>query len=107
MRIEGADGAFCSITPVHMGGHKLILDSPALGHQSLVFCTGLVVEDLEIYVEAVNLEARHDVVIHLKPVLVRSRLELGGKDHIGIAVVSDHYILVATAASDWEASTII
>ena len=61
MRLEGLDHVFCYVTAVHVGRNKLEGGVPLF---NLFFVGGaaLVVEDLEVDVMAVLLEAGHDAV---------------------------------------------
>ena len=46
MVLEISDCAFGGIVPVHMGGHQLVRCVTLFLDDSVVFCDGLVVQDL-------------------------------------------------------------
>ena len=107
MGLESTDGAFRGVAAVDVRWHELVRGVPFFGNCTLVFATGFVVEDLEVYLVAAGVQPVHDGVVGFNPVFVLAGLERGMEDSVGIAMVRDHYVLVAAAGSDWKSTTVI
>ena len=65
-----------------------------------VFLARFVVEDLVVYDVAASLEAGHDTGVGRDAVAVFPCLEGIDEDGVGVAVVSNHEVLVAAAVAD-------
>ena len=83
------------------------LDVPISSHDALEFGADFIVEDLEVHLEASGGEAVHDGVVGSEAMIVVSTGEAGLKDDIGVAVVSNHDVLFATASTNREAASVI
>ena len=73
MGLKGPDGALSSIVLVHVQRYQLLLYPPVLSHEFLLLRAGLIVKDLEVDMEAVDLEPQHDVIVGFKVVFVSAR----------------------------------
>ena len=107
MRLEGADCSFGSVAAVDVGRDELVVALPLLLDNAFVVCAGFVVENLEVDAVAAVLEALHDGVVRFNTVRIFFSLEGGLKDHVGIAVVCDHDVLVALAGTNREAASVV
>ena len=105
--LESADGALRGVTAVDVRWHELVRGFPYLCDCPLVFATGFVVQDLQVNFVAAGVESLYDGVVGLNPVFVLAGLERGMKDGVGIAMVRNHYVLVAAAGPDGESATIV
>ena len=65
-----ADGAFGGVTAMDVCWDQLVLHTVLECDDSLAFCAGLVVHDLQVDVHAMCLETLHDVMISEHAVLV-------------------------------------
>ena len=65
----------------------------------LVFCADLVINNLEVDLVASRSEAVHYGVVGYNVILVLLGIGGGGKDCIGVAMVSRQYVLVTSAIS--------
>ena len=90
-----------------MGGHQLErCFSFFLSVLTIVFA-GFVVDDLEVYFVATLLDASSDVVVGGKTVAIVARLKCRDKDGIGVDMVGEHDVSVATSGADGEATHVI
>ena len=62
-----------------------------------VLLAGFVVKDLVVNNVAALLEAGHDVSVCRDTVAILARLEGFNEDDVGVAMVSDHEVLIAAA----------
>jgi len=104
---EGSNRTFSSIAAVDIGWDELVVALPLLFDDAFVVCAGFVVENLEINSVAAVTEALHDGVVRLNTVRIFFGLEGGLEDHVGIAVVCDHDVLVAFAGTNREATGVV
>ena len=74
------------------------LDPPFFGNDGLVLFSGLIVQNLEVSRETTRLEPLHDCVIGFKVMATFTCLEGTCEYCTGITALSDHDILVTTAA---------
>ena len=107
MSLECVDGTFGDVVTMDIGGHELVCGCPNVGDLPAVFLARFVIEDLVVYDVAVSLEAGHDTGVGRDAVAVFPCLEGLNEDGVGVAVVSDHEVLVAAAGADWEASCVV
>jgi len=107
VRLEGANRTFSSIAAVDIGWDELVVALPLLFDDAFVVCAGFVVENLEVDSVAAVMEALHDGVVCLDTVCIFFSLEGGLEDHVGIAVVCDHDVLVAFAGTNREAAGVV
>ena len=107
MGLECADGPFSHISSVDVRGYQLVFGFPFTSDSLFVGCTGLIVEDLEVNSMALGMESLHDRVVGLNAMSIFAVLEGGMKDGIGVAVVGNHNVLIATAYPDGKAATVI
>ena len=80
---------------------------PVFNNGVAIFGTGFVVKDLEVNAVAFGLEASHDVVVGSKMEAIVARLKCRDKDGIGVDVVGEHNVLVATPRADREPTYVI
>ena len=104
---EGLDGTFGGIAAMDVRRYWLVGAVPFLGDDAAVFCTGLVVEDLVFDDLASLLEIGHDASVGWYAVAIMFGLEGFDEDGIGVTVVGEHDVLVATARSNGEAAHIV
>ena len=105
--LEGSDGAFSCIASVHVGRYQLKLGSPSLGDLALVFFACFVVEYLQVDMEVTEFELSHDVGVGLKAMGICTSLEGASEDYVSITVICNHDVLVAAAAADGKAASVI
>ena len=104
---EGMDGALGGVVTMHIKGHELLDASPVFGDDTAVLRAGLVVEDLVINDVAALLDPGHDAGVGSNAMAVVFRLKMFDKDDIGVTVVGEHDVLIATVRSDGEATHIV
>ena len=80
---------------------------PVFGDGVAVFCAGLIVKELVFDYMAALLEFRHDASVGWDVVAVVFGLEGLDEDDVGVAVVGEHDVLVATARTDGEATHVV
>ena len=85
----------------------MVSGCPDVGDVSEVFLARFVIADLMVDDVAESLEAGHDTGVGRDVVAVFPCLEGLDEDGVGVAVVSDHGVLVAAAGADWEASCVV
>ena len=79
---------------------------PDAGDVSSVLLACLIIEELVVDDVTVSLEVGHDAGVGRYVVAVFSCLEGLDEDGVGVAVVGDHQVLVATAGAYGEASCV-
>ena len=104
---EGVDVLFSNVARVDIRRDELEGAVPVFNNGAAIFGTGFVVEDLEVNNVAFGLEARHDVVVRGKTVAIIARLKCRDKDGVGVYVVGNHDVLVATLGADGEPTHVI
>ncbi len=104
---EDADCAFHHIALVHVWQHELESNAQLHGDDLFVGLADLVAQYLEVDIEGMGFDARHDVVVCHTPVPVLSYLERAHKDGIGVAMVCHHHILVARTTVHWKPANIV
>lgn len=80
---------------------------PVVGDGSAVLLAGFVVKDLVLDGVTFLFEAGHDAAMGGDSVAVMAGLEWLHEDGIAVAVVGQHYVLVATAGADGEAPHVV
>ncbi len=90
----------------HLGRDELEGRLPFIGDEFFVSVAGLVVQDLEVDVEASLLEPLHDGVVGFEAVRVLPGLEGRDKDDVA-GVVRHHDVLVAAPATYREAASVV
>ena len=101
------DGSLGGVATVHVGRHELKLGAVLLGDLRLVLLARFVVEDLEIDIVTTLLEFRHDLVVGGETVVVLARLKRLDEDDVRVTVVGNHHVLIAAAAGDGEAPSVV
>jgi hypothetical protein len=104
---EGSNRTFSSIAAVDIGWDELVVALPLLFDDAFVVCAGFVIENLEIDSVAAVAETLHDGVVRFNTVCIFFGLEGGCEDHVGIAVVCDHDVLVSFAGTNREAAGVV
>ena len=79
----------------------MVSGCPDVGYVSAVFLASFVIKYLAVNDVAASLEAGHDAGVGRDAVAVFLCLEGLDEYGVGVAVVGDHQILVATAGADW------
>ena len=100
MCFEGADGSFSNVAVVDIQRDELEGAVPVFNYGAAVFRNGFVIDDLEVNAVAFGLEASHDVVVGGETVVIVVRLKYIDKDGVGVDVVGDHDLSVATLVAD-------
>ena len=101
------DGSFRNIAAVDIRRDNLEGAVPVFNDGVAVFGTGFVIEDLEVHAVSIGFEASHDGVVGGKTVAIVVRLECRDKDVVGINVVGEHNVSVATSGADGEPTHVI
>ena len=104
---EGADVSFRNVAAVDIRRGELEGAVPVFKNGAAVFGIGFVIEDLEVNAVAFGLEASHDVIVGSKKVAIVARLKCRDKDDVGVNVLDEHDVLVATAGVDGEPTHVI
>ncbi len=107
MRLEGVDFLISGILLMHVMWHKLKFGPPGFSYFFFIRSTDLVAKDLEIDVEALWLQLRHDCNVRLEAIVIFVHIERDGKDYFGVAMVGDHNVLVADTAGDGKPTRIV
>ena len=107
MSFEGADGTFGYVAMMDIRGQYFVSGCPDVGDVLAVFLACFVIEDLVVDEVTASLEAGHDAGVGRDVVAVFLFLEGLDEDGVGVAVVGDHQVLVATAGVDVEASCVV
>ena len=97
---EGADVTFRDVAAVDIRRDEMEGAVPVFNNGVEVFGTGFVIEDLEVHTVSFGLEASHDGVVGCEAVAIVARLECRDKDGVGIYVVGEHDVSVATSGGD-------
>ena len=92
---------------MEIGGNELVCGLPDVSDVATVLLAGFVVEDLVVNDVAALLEAGHDARVCGDTVAILAGLEGFNKDDVGVAMVSNHEVLVATAGAEWEAAYVV
>ena len=80
---------------------------PVFSDDVAIFCAGLVVKDLVFDDVAALLEFLHGASVGWDAVAVVFGLEGLDEDDVGVAVVGDHDVLIATARADGESAHVV
>ena len=107
MGLECADGTVGDVAAMDIRGHKLVCGFPDVSDVSAVFIARFFVKDLVVYNVAARLEAGHDAGVGWYAVAVFACLEGLDVDDVGVAIIGDHEVLVASAGVDREASRVV
>ena len=107
MSFEGTYCPLSGVAAVDVWRDNLELADPLVLYGQLVGLAGLVVEYLEVNSVAAILEMRHDAVVCRDAVSVMTGLEGFDQNGIGVDVVHQHNIVVATEVADREAAHVI
>jgi hypothetical protein len=92
--LEGANGALCPITAMHIRGDKQEFGVPLEGDGFFVRQASFVIQDLEINGETSCGQAHHDRVVGSNVMAITLGLEGLLKDEVAICVKGYHHILV-------------
>ena len=87
--------------------HQLVMVTPLLSYSTFVLCTGLVFEDLEVDENPILAQSSHDGLVSLQVMLFLAIIERGNKNCVGIEMIGNHEILVATLRLDRSAYRVI
>ena len=82
----------------------MVCGLPDVRDVATVLLSGFVVEDLVVNNVAALLEAGHDAGVCRDTV---AGLEGFNEVDVGVAMVSDHEVLVAAAGAEWEAACVV
>ena len=104
---EGEDGSFINVTAVDIWRDKLKGAVPVFDNGTAVFGTGFVIEDLEVNTVAFGLEASHDVVVGGEAVAIVARLKCRDKYGVGVDMLGEHDVSVATSKADGEPTHVV
>ena len=96
----GADGLFSNVAVVEIRRDKLEVAVPVFNDGAAEFGTGFVIEDLEVNAVAFGLKASRDIVVGNETVAIVARLKCRDKDGVGIDVLGEHDVSVATLGAD-------
>ena len=107
MSLEGLDGSFCCIGLVDIGWDELVSGVPGLGDGSEVVSAGFVVEYLVLDFVAFGLESGHDAPVCSYSMAVVAGLEGFHENGIGVTVVGQHDVLVATVRAGGESAHVL
>jgi hypothetical protein len=105
--LKHMDGPFSSVAVVYVRWHQLVFAFPGGGDGFFVGVAGIVVKDVHRDSQSPCLQVSHQFVVSWYAVTVMARGEGFYQNGIGIEVVCDHNVLVATAGTDWEAADAI
>ena len=100
MRFEGVDGSFSNIAAVEIRRDKLEVVFHVFKDGAAVFGTGFIIEDLVVNNVSFGLEASNNGILGGDMLAIVVRLECRDKDGVGIDVVGEHDVLVATLGED-------
>jgi len=92
--LEGANGALCLITVMHVRGDELECGVPLEGDGFFVRRAGFVIQDMEINGETSGSQAGHDRVVGSNAMAITLSLEGLLKDEVAVCVKGKHHILV-------------
>ena len=99
---EGVDGLFRDVAAVDIRRDELEGAVPVFNDGAAVFGTDFVIKDLEVNAVSFVLEASHDGIVGGETVAIVARLECRDKYGVGINVVGEHDVSVATSGADKE-----
>ena len=86
---------------------KLEVYLPVLFHDFLEFVSHLVFEYMKFDIEAFGGDLLHSKIVCGKTVFVVTTLKADVYYAVGVVVVSNHGVLIATASTDREAASVI
>ena len=89
------------------GWHQLIFHSPFRIDDAIIFSTCFIIQNVRVHQHMMVLDTLHDGVVVCQSVFVSARLEGSDNDSIGIKMIHNYYILLATARAYMKASSII
>ena len=107
MGLEGANGSFSGIEMINIRRYELVVCFPHFCDGMFVLSAGFIVQDLKVNGVASGAEVLHDGIIRFNSMFVFAGLEWGVQDGVGITMIHNHYVLIATAGSDGKAATVI
>ncbi len=83
------------------------LGAPSIGNMAFVLFACFVFEYLQVNMEVMEFESPHDVGVGLKAMGICASLEGASEDDVCITVVRNHDVLVAAAAEDGKAASVV
>ena len=104
---EDADVLFSNVVAVDIRRDNLEGAVTVFNNDAEVLGTGFIIEDLEVNAVDFGLEVSHDDVVGGDAVAIVARLKCRDKDGIGVDVVGEHNVLVATSRADREPTYVI
>ena len=107
MGFKGADGTFDDVAAVDIRGHELVCGLPDVSDVATILLAGFVVEELLVNGVATLLEAGHDAGVCGDTVAIVAGLEGFNEDDVGVAMVSNHKVLVVAVGAGWEAACVV
>ena len=107
MGFKGADGTFRDVAAVEIGGNELVCGLPYVSDVAMVLLSGFVAKDLVVNDVAALLEASHYAGVCGDTVAILAGMEGFNEDDVGVAMVSNHEVLVAAAGAEWEAACVV
>ena len=87
---------FGNVAVVDIGGYELVCGLPDVSDVATLLLAGFVGEDLVVNDMAALLEAGHDAGVCGDTMEILAGLEGFNEDDVGVAMVSDHEVLVAS-----------
>jgi hypothetical protein len=103
MCFECPDSSFGLVATVHVRWDFLMFAFPYFCDGLDVGCTRLIVEDLQVNLNALCFETFHDGIVCRDAMVVRFGLEGLHQDDICRIVIREHNVLVTAHCTDWEA----
>ena len=107
MSFESPDGSLVDVALMDFWGHKLERAAPRVLYGQFLGLAGLVVQYLEVHGMAALFETRHYAVVCCNAMVVLAQLEWLNQDDVCVNVVSQHYVVIATARADEEATHVV
>ncbi len=95
MVLERVNSVFSPVLSMHVQGNKLEFYIPLEGDCFLVFCAGLVVENLEVHQETPCCQGCHNGIVGCNSMAVPFGLERLLEDEIAISVEGNHDVQVS------------
>ena len=105
MRFEGADGTLCCVSVMDIGQDKLTFSAVGVLDNLLVCGAGFDVEELEIHLVASFCRSFLDGGVEFDTVFVSACLACFLDNGVGIEVICDHDVLVASSLTESETLT--
>ena len=101
-----SDGTLGRVASMYVWWHKLVVD--VLGAVVFFECGGgFVVEPVGLWLEAAADEVAVEFLVGTEDFTARAVFEWLREDCVGVIVIEDHDVLVASTGSDWESAGLV